>query len=179
MTESRLFGAVRKAEQALTRWYEHSTVHRIDTTFVRWTKRSFLYTWLTTEPEPEVIVIDLRETMTVGPVIRMLDRAADSWTRFYRGSSMERAVQEGTNRLRAAPIRVLSTIVLLGVSLDLAVAVRSGQTGQSELVVRLAIFGVAVLGTRILTSWDDIQDSRAWKLLLVILEPPEPPEEDN
>lgn len=30
--------------------------------------------WLTAEPEPEVIVIDLRETYTIGPLIAALDR---------------------------------------------------------------------------------------------------------
>ena len=37
------------------------------------TTHSFLYRWLTKEPEPEVIVIDLRETWTVGPFITLLD----------------------------------------------------------------------------------------------------------
>ena len=37
------------------------------------TTHSLLYRWLTKEPEPEVIVIDLRETWTVGPFITLLD----------------------------------------------------------------------------------------------------------
>ena len=35
---------------------------------------SRLYQWLTAEPEPTVITIDLRETYTVGPVIALIDR---------------------------------------------------------------------------------------------------------
>lgn len=38
------------------------------------TRASWLYRWLTAEPEPEVIVIDLRETYTVGPLIAALGR---------------------------------------------------------------------------------------------------------
>lgn len=37
-------------------------------------RRSWLYRWLTAEPEPEVVVIDLRETYTVGPMLAVLDR---------------------------------------------------------------------------------------------------------
>ncbi|WP_121821394.1 hypothetical protein [Halostella salina] len=40
----------------------------------RWVRGSWLYRWLTAEPDPEVIVIDLRETYTVGPFVRLLDR---------------------------------------------------------------------------------------------------------
>jgi hypothetical protein len=35
-----------------------------------------LYQWLTAEPEPEVIVIDLRDSYTVGPILAILDRIA-------------------------------------------------------------------------------------------------------
>jgi hypothetical protein len=34
--------------------------------------------WLTAEPNPDVIVVDLRETVTVGPVILVLDRIVES-----------------------------------------------------------------------------------------------------
>jgi hypothetical protein len=36
-------------------------------------RASFLYRWLTAEPEPEVVVIDLRETYAVGPLLAILD----------------------------------------------------------------------------------------------------------
>lgn len=37
-------------------------------------RHSWLYRWLTAEPEPQVVVIDLRETYTVGPLLAVLDR---------------------------------------------------------------------------------------------------------
>jgi hypothetical protein len=46
-------------------------------TLGRWLRGAWLYRWLMTEPEPEVIVIDLRETYTVGPIIALLDRTAN------------------------------------------------------------------------------------------------------
>jgi len=33
--------------------------------------------WITAEPEPDVIVIDLRETVTVGPIILVFDRIVE------------------------------------------------------------------------------------------------------
>lgn len=41
--------------------------------FSRIVRSSYLYRWLTKEPEPEVIVIDLRETYTVGPFISVIE----------------------------------------------------------------------------------------------------------
>ncbi|MBX0324030.1 hypothetical protein EGH21_13415 [Halomicroarcula sp. F13] len=37
-------------------------------------QESYCYRWLTKEPDPDVIVIDLRETYTVGPFITLLDK---------------------------------------------------------------------------------------------------------
>ena len=42
-----------------------------------YTRESYIYRWLTKEPDPEVIVIDLRETYTVGPIIVLLDALSD------------------------------------------------------------------------------------------------------
>ena len=38
---------------------------------------SWIGRWLTAEPDPDVIVIDLRETRTVGPFILALDYVVD------------------------------------------------------------------------------------------------------
>ncbi|MBX0287831.1 hypothetical protein [Haloarcula salinisoli] len=40
-------------------------------------RNSYCYRWLTTEPDPEVIVIDLRETRTIGPFVRLLEWGID------------------------------------------------------------------------------------------------------
>ena len=36
-------------------------------------RNSRCYRWLTAEPDPSVVVIDLRETRTVGPFVRLLE----------------------------------------------------------------------------------------------------------
>ncbi|WP_218780600.1 hypothetical protein [Halorarum halophilum] len=50
------------------------------------------YRWLTKEPEPEVVVIDLRETWTVGPIVRLLDRLVDRVTPYWRESALKRGL---------------------------------------------------------------------------------------
>lgn len=53
-------------------------------------RESYCYRWLTKEPDPEVIVIDLRETYAVGPFITLLDRLIrhieDAWQQSKMGS---------------------------------------------------------------------------------------------
>ncbi|SHH68142.1 hypothetical protein [Halobaculum gomorrense] len=80
-------------------------------TYVR---NSWLYTWLTKEPEPEVIVIDLRETWTVGPVIALLDWAIDRTLPYWCGSAIKR-----------------------GLDRAVALAERAGETRAGQLLIRV------------------------------------------
>ncbi|WP_256301953.1 hypothetical protein [Haloarchaeobius salinus] len=70
-------------------------------------RNSFLYRWLTKEPEPDVIVIDLRETYTVGPFIKLLDAVIDRLDPYWQGSRLRQglvAVDRGIDR--AADTRI-------------------------------------------------------------------------
>lgn len=98
---------------------------RAGRTTASYARNSSLYEWLTREPEPEVIVIDLRETRTVGPVISLLDHVVYWVTLYWRTSTVKR----GVDRLAA--------------SIDRGLQTRPGQ------------------------------------LLVALLEPPEPPEQDD
>jgi len=74
----------------LSRAAAHARVTRGLRAVRRWGRHSFLYRWLTKEPDPDVVVIDLRETYTVGPVIALLDRIAVPLGRSYRVSGLRR-----------------------------------------------------------------------------------------
>lgn len=50
--------------------------------FSRIIRSSYLYQWLTKEPDPEVIIIDLRETYTVGPMISVINIFTDLFIGF-------------------------------------------------------------------------------------------------
>ena len=75
-------------------------------------RNSYCYRWLTAEPDPEVIVIDLRETRTVGPLIRLLERAIGPVKRALTGSrlaSVTAAVGATFSRSRAG--RLLAALL--------------------------------------------------------------------
>jgi len=70
-------------------------------------RSSYLYRWLTKEPEPDVIVIDLRETWVVGPLIAALDHVLAWLAPHWRGSTLKRGVDAlGSVGRRAAETRV-------------------------------------------------------------------------
>jgi len=55
-------------------------------------RHSYCYRWLTAEPDPDVIVIDLRETRTVGPFVRLLEGVIDPIERAWTDSRLASAV---------------------------------------------------------------------------------------
>ena len=59
-------------------------------TLERWLRASYCYRWLTAEPDPDVIVIDLRETYAVGPFIALLDRVQPSVAAAWNASTLHR-----------------------------------------------------------------------------------------
>lgn len=146
--------------------------HRL-TTYVR---NAWLYQWLTAEPEPEVIVIDLRKTWTVGPFIRMLDSLLDTLVSWSGSSSFGSGIQWSIGKLRAAPLRVggfiiatLAAGLLLGFfALDMVTTPRG--------IVLGAFLIIGVVGTRFQQSWSELQETRVVQLLVAAFEPPEPPD---
>lgn len=65
--------------------------------FVDATRQSVLFRWLRTDSDPAVIVIDLRATTTIGPIIAIIERlvtisspAANSLDRAWRTSRLYR-----------------------------------------------------------------------------------------
>jgi len=88
-SQSRTAGVLRALTGKFAAMSEGSTlvgaaerlVSRIETI----TRHSYGYRWLTAEPDPSVVVIDLRETRTVGPFVRLLEWGIEpierAWTR--------------------------------------------------------------------------------------------------
>lgn len=74
-----------------------TTVRTLGARMSGFVQESYCYRWLTKEPDPEVIVIDLRETYTVGPFIALLDRIIphieDAWRQSRVGSVVKRVFE--------------------------------------------------------------------------------------
>ena len=81
-------------------------------------RSSRLYAWLTAEPDPEVIVIDLRETYTVGPIIGVLDRLAPVVERIWRGSYAHTAIEKLRASSKRAWLVDSKTVRLLRAALE-------------------------------------------------------------
>lgn len=62
-------------------------------------RESYLYRWLAAEPEPDVVVIDLRETYTVRPFIRLLDATVEWLYPCWEASTLKRVVDASVRAL--------------------------------------------------------------------------------
>lgn len=92
--------------------FDRAYVTSVARRFARAARLSYLYRWFTAEPDPDVIVIDLRETYTVGPVIALLDSLFDWLAPGWQHSSCKR-VTDGVTTVTvwAARTRAGRTIV--------------------------------------------------------------------
>lgn len=141
-----------------------------------WVRQSVLYRWLTKEPEPDVIVIDLRKTATVGPFIALLDRATARLAPWWGTSGCRRLCVWTGARLVERPVRTLGLVLTAAVTTWVAVAAVTGGLSAQILAVSLGVFVIGVLATRSHHSWEDVQATRGYQILAAALEPPEPPE---
>ncbi len=139
-----------------------------------WVRGSAIYRWLTAEPDPDVIVIDLRETWTVGPFLVVLDRVIDALVAAANGSRLVAVGLAGVDAVRAAPLRVggLGAAVI-----GLLVAVRGvlGGPAIAPLALGVAVAAGGLVAMRDDRDWETLRETRPVELAIAALEPPEPP----
>ncbi|RXK47418.1 hypothetical protein [Halorientalis pallida] len=152
-----------------------STTRGVIATLGDWVRASWSYRWLTAEPDPDVIVVDLRETYTIGPIIRVLDRVVDPIADAWDGSS----AQATADSVVDAPVRALGIVAVVAVLVETALSLVLGNLGQSGLLVRAILFGFATLATQVPLSASELAETRTGRLLRAVLEPPEPPGEET
>ena len=140
-------------------------------------RASYLYRWLTAEPDPDVIVIDLRETWTVGPVIAILDWLFAQFEDAAKGSRIVALATTGYERTLAAPLRVGGLAALVAAALAGLLGVVSG--GRTTLFVAAALLAIGTLGLFEDRSWAELRQTRPVELLVAALEPPAPPESEQ
>lgn len=145
-------------------------------TFGTWIEASWLYRWLTAEPDPDVIVIDLRETWTVGPVLAVIDWFVVRLATIGEHASSVRLAGKGSRLLANRPVQVAS-VFLGGITLALAGRIALNQTISAPLVVFTVLLAIcALVGSRNSQSWAELKRTRLVRLLVAAFEPPEPPE---
>lgn len=173
-TTGRLVRTIGAILDAATR---SSRTRAILATVAVWTRHAWLYRWLTAEPEPDVVVIDLRETWTVGPIVEILDRVIEAIAPAQSGSTLLSGARALEERIRQSPIRTLSLVVVAAVATNVALQALLGSLTRIELFLAAVVFAVALVGTRVRTTWEEFVDSAVGQWLIALLEPPEPPEE--
>jgi hypothetical protein len=158
--------------------FEGAVVARLVTVLLTWIQTAWVYRWLTAEQEPEVIVIDLRETLSVGPVIAAMDRTL----RWLVPAAATAAVVRLTARLatmaRRRPIRLGSLCLGLVVAVGVTHLALVGRLNEITLALALALGALAIAGLRSRASLEDVQNHPVTRALISALEPPEPPESD-
>lgn len=136
---------------------------------------SWLYRWLTAEPDPDVIVIDLRETWIVGPILAVLDWIIAHLSTTGDSSLLAGIARRGYRLTVNRPIQLLS-FLLGGVVLALVAVIVAGGTASIPLVALVVILALcAAVGSRITWSWANVRETRLVRLIVAAFEPPEPP----
>jgi len=155
---------------------EKSRLRELGDQFTGYVRASYCYRWLTAEPDPDVIVIDLRETYTVGPFIRLLDTVIDELETGYTNSQAEHTISRITAAIQAQPIRLLGIVGLACIPLSLLTLTLTGSISTTLFAAHLVMSILSAAALRSTHSLADLLESRPAKLLIAALEPPEPPE---
>lgn len=140
-----------------------------------WVRQSTLYQWLTAEPDPEVIVIDLRETLTVGPLLRVLDWLVAGLGDAATSSRVVSLAQRSNIMTRAAPLRAVGLVTAV---FGLAVG-SSGLLGGVSIIQLAVGVGLAVGGLIAMQDerdWATLRETQPVTLMIAALAPPESPE---
>jgi hypothetical protein len=166
---SEIVESLRQISERLNSVAEQSWLWSAGRTLKRWTRHSYLYRWLTAEPDPDVIVIDLRETYTVGPILAAMDRTGRFVSNTRAGQACASALGSLSAEVERRPVRVFSIVVLVALVTNVVVSLALGPVGPTGLGARLVLAGLALLGTRSSMTAAELTESRLWKLL----EPPE------
>jgi hypothetical protein len=144
------------------------------TAFVR---GSYIYRWFTADPDPEVIVIDLRDTWTVGPIIGVLDRILGFLAPVAADSRVAAAVRTVRRETLAAPLRVGGLGVVAFASALLVGSFATGSPGGTTLLVGVGLLAAGLRATRDDRDWATLRKTRPVELLVAAFEPPDPPEQ--
>lgn len=165
-------GAGRSHVERLSTAFERSRLAGIGTTLQRVVTASLVYAWLSEDPEPQVVVVDLHETVVVGPFLHVLETVVHATGRVAAGSGVVRVAEDAATRTTERPLRVASVLAMTAVVSNVAVVATTGRLDAVGLWLRLCLVLVCTAGLRSDASMDDLRDSRPAAILAAILEPP-------
>jgi hypothetical protein len=178
------------ASSTVTRWFRGvadqtvtiARTSRLGAT-IRWgeraTRASWIYRWLTAEPEPDVVVIDLRETVVVGPILALLDLFLAPLARNWRSARTGTVADRLSERFVDRPVQVVSLVTLVALFANLLFLFAFGTASRTALGVRLVAVSLALAGTRVRLSANELTETAVYELGSGLLSPPDPPDENR
>ncbi|MFC6733750.1 hypothetical protein [Haladaptatus sp. DYSN1] len=144
----------------------------------RVTRQSYLYRWLTAEPDPDVVVIDLRETWTVGPAIAALDWLTERLAPAVASSHFRTATGEAHTALQRAPLRVGGLAVAIAFTASLLASALTGRLTAAGFVWDGLVVSLALAASRVDLTWRELGETKIGKTVVAAFEPPAYDERD-
>lgn len=172
-----LLGTSGEVAATADRSFRSSRILEAARTVERWVRNSYLYRWLTAEPDPEVVVIDLRDTYTVGPFLAAFDAVLEFVVEVEQNSTAYRGFETAAEAVLDAPIRMAGLGVLGAAVVSLPLQFVLGTITGATVVVTFVIAGLATIATRIDVPWSRLRETRAVRMLAAAFEPPPAPEQ--
>lgn len=157
---------------ALDGAHEHASVTRLWCRCAREVRDSWTYRWLTAEPSAAVVVIDLRETRTIGPIIAVLDLIGRTLQ-----PMAERLALFGSRFNSAITRRPVTAVSVATTAIVVSLIVMLANAGVSTVAL-IALATVAILSLlmfRVDLAWADLEQPTSYRWLLEALTPPETP----
>lgn len=142
----------------------------IDCVLLRFVRGSRLHRWLTADPDPEPIVIDLRETYTIGPVIAVIDRLAATVD-----ASPLSAI---AGRIAAAPARAAGAILCLAFSASLLATIAAGDLTAPVYLFHVLGLALGLVAFRERCDAGALAEAPVWGALLAVFAPPPDPDDE-
>lgn len=156
--------------------YTTTRGQQIATTLQEWIYSAWGYQWLTAEPDPDVIVIDLRETIILGPIFQLFKLIVPQESRIVQTIGSYFQGMTVVNQVRTAPIRITSILLLSAALGGLLISVATTSVTPANGVGLLAVVAGGLYGLRDTRSWEELKESQTINAIRSLLEPPAPPE---
>ena len=142
-------------------------------------RASWLYQWSTAEPDSDPIVIDLQDAVSIGTPLGVLGRLLTPISQYWRDAHSRIAFDQLQSTVLSRPVQAVSIVVLIVVVVDLVSQFVLGNPPADTIGVGLILGSLALTGTRVTKSVDDLAQMQTVVLCKRIFAPPESSETVN
>lgn len=140
-------------------------------TFRRYVESSLSYRWLTTAPDSK-LVIDLRDTRTVGPPVRAIDRLFSELAPSITTSAVVKFVCGFGSLVQTRPVYTISLFVFPISVASLLTLTFTDALSISLLLGHLLAAGLATIGLHSQRKLKDVLEMRIVRFLVAAFQPP-------